>query len=401
MAMNEQHHLRCRAILRCPISVRVGNSQRRLQHLLMMLVVMSACQPGGNGHGIGVLRSEETESYRSERFFSEDSSWNTPIERGAQFMQVPGLETWPVGFSSWLGDVAASVPVYFAADGDPDRPILFNRDAWNNVESGAWRRTGNPQAVEREILETAEPMFPYPGNYYSTQVAGLTWNTLPSGLPPTNDYANTTGLFDDGPIFARIPPSAVPSPDGDGHMVVIQPDGRALELYATIVLSTGEVVSSMFSFTDPAGTGSGREHGRRASMLPSYGGILRSAEIADGEIDHAMVLLAPPAMLSTSFVEPALAFDSDPSDYGGTLPMGARLAIPPEVDIDDLGLRTSFGAMIAAAAKTYGFYIGDRGGPGWTIVTEYRPSSQSLAEWDRDRNEDLNRIFEALRQVVL
>jgi len=249
-------------------------------------------------------------------------------------------------------------------------------------------------------LSTAEASFPYPGNYYSTQVAGRTWNTWPSGLPQADAYITTAGLFDDDGMFARIPWDAIPSPDGDGHMVVIQPDGRALELYATIVLSTGEIVSSMFSFTNPSGSGTGREHGRRASMLPSYGGILRSAELANGEIDHAMVLLAPPAMLSTSFAEPALAFDSDPSDYAGALPMGARLAIPPEVDIDGLGLRTSLGAMIATAAKTYGFYIGDRGGRGWTIVTEYRPSRQSLAEWDRDRNEDLNRIFEALRQVV-
>jgi hypothetical protein len=358
---------------------------------IILALAISACAAGRES-----APPPAAAGYRSERFFSDTSPWNTPVRADATFVAVAGVDAWPVGLSSWLGDSGANVAVYFAEEGDPERAILFNHDAWSKVASGAWRRSGNPPPVEREILRTAEARLPHVVNYYSSQMAGFSWNGLPSGQPP----GTTSGLFDDGPTFARIPLNATPSPDSDGHMVVIQPDERALELYATIILSTGEVVSSMFSFTDPSGTGTGRGHGRRASMLPSYGGILRSSELADGKIDHAMVLLAPPAMLSPSFVEPAFAFDTDPSDYGGALPMGARLAIPPEIDIDDLGLRTSFGAMVAAAAKTYGLLIGDRGGPGWTIVTEYRPSNQDLAYGASPLSEDVNRIFDVLQEVV-
>jgi hypothetical protein len=354
----------------------------------------------GNGQALAPAQPEPGASYRHARFFSDDSPWNTPIGASDTFVAIPGVDRWPVGFTSWLGDDAASVAIYFADRKDPRRPILYNDKAWSNVESGQWRRWGNPRRVEAEILRTSCPTLPYRLNYYSTPASDGQPSDMPDApagsvrLPTT---ADTSRLH---PLYARIPSDAVPSPDSDGHMVVFQLDGQALELYAAIVLSSGEVVAGMYGFTDPSGTGTGREHGRRASLLPSYGGVLRSADLAAGKIDHAMVLLAPPAMLSRSFVEPALAFDSDSSDYGGTLPMGARLAIPPEIGLDDLDLQTRVGAMIAATAKAYGFFIGDRGGPGWTIVTEYRPSDPDLAERNRALNSDLERIFKRLQRVV-
>ena len=49
--------------------------------------------------------------------------------------------------------------------------------------------------------------------------------------------------------------------------------------------------------------------------------------------------------------------------------MGALLAIPPWVDIEQLGLSTK-GKVIARAAQDYGVYVADRGGSGITFLAE-------------------------------
>ena len=56
----------------------------------------------------------------------------------------------------------------------------------------------------------------------------------------------------------------------------------------------------------------------------------------------------PRQLLKREAVWPAYAFDRD-SGYSGTVPMGALLAIPPSVDIDQLGL-SPLGRVIARAA---------------------------------------------------
>ena len=77
---------------------------------------------------------------------------------------------------------------------------------------------------------------------------------------------------------------------------------------------------------------------------------------------------APPAMLKRRAVWPAFAFDRD-AGYSGRIPMGALLAIPAWVDIDQLGLSTK-GKVIARAAQDYGVYVADRGGSGITFLAE-------------------------------
>ncbi|MFN8642939.1 MAG: hypothetical protein U0802_15280 [Candidatus Binatia bacterium] len=84
-------------------------------------------------------------------------------------------------------------------------------------------------------------------------------------------------------------------------------------------------------------------------MLPSFAELIRAGEIAGRRIPHALAAQLPRSLLRREAVWPAAAFDRD-AGYSGTLPMGALLAIPPDVDVDQLGLSAN-GRVIARAAR--------------------------------------------------
>lgn len=139
-------------------------------------------------------------------------------------------------------------------------------------------------------------------------------------------------------------------------------------------------------------------------MLPSYAGLFCDGEIASG-VKHAMAVSAPAALLVPKAVYPAYAFDRDAmtnrEPYGGVVPMGGRLALPPSVSVAQLGLVTAEGRAIAAAAKGYGFIVVDRGGSGVTI--RVRPNcptgNEALRAWNYGLQNDLNAIFAKVRLV--
>jgi hypothetical protein len=124
----------------------------------------------------------------------------------------------------------------------------------------------------------------------------------------------------------------------------------------------------MASYIDAKGDGTGEANGRRASMLPSFAGLIRTGEIGAGLIPHALAVIAPQRVLTTKAVWPATAFDRGAA-YSGTIPMGSLLAIPPSVNVGTLGL-SAVGKVIATAAQNYGVYVVDTGGDGLGFLSE-------------------------------
>ncbi len=314
---------------------------------------------------------------------------------GATFAPAPGIAAPSVGLSTWLEPNLDSLPLYAADADDPHVRVLYSPDAWSKVAQGLWRRSGNRPGVEAQILGGAQASFPHPGNVYSSQsatgwVLPVSYDRLVNPKRP--------------PAYARVPRGARPAPGTDGHLAVRQLDGRVLETYGAIRLSSGDIVALNYHVTDSAGSGDGYQNGVTASMVPVYAGVITEAEVEAGRIDHAVKLLAPAALLAPWFTYPALAIDrgalSDDPPYGGALPMGARLAIPPRVNPADLGLTTRLGRMIAAAAKTYGFIITDRGGGGITIAVEQDVRDPALDRWSWGADRDLHEIMRNVRLVV-
>jgi len=331
----------------------------------------------------GVFRAQD---------FAPTSSWNTRIGTTAR-VAVDLLAKLDVGLDSWGAGGAWSVPCYRAMLTDATHRLLYNPDAWRNVAGGRWRRWGNDTATEIAIRASSRSVFPSGGNPFSSISAGA-WRA-PSFA------AAARGLAD---AFFRLNADMRPAAGADGHMAVLQPDGRVLETYATIVLRNGDVVALSASVTDPGGMGDGRARGQTASMIPDYAGLLTDAEVISG-IEHAIAVTVPASLLAPRIAYPAAAFDRDaltnPEPYAGTLPMGARLALPAKFDLTALRLQTAAGRTIAAAAASYGFIVVDRGGEGVTLRVQPNGERKVVAlhAWDGALHADLRAIFAHLEQV--
>jgi hypothetical protein len=319
--------------------------------------------------------------------FSSASPWNTPV---ASYRSVTSAPTTAfTGFmpamSIWPG--ALGVAMYQAKDSDPTVNLYYNANAWINVASGRWKRSGNSAAMEAEIRAGADQKWGgYQGNMYST-------TTADQSMMPAVFHARESTYWS---LQPRVPAGAVPPPDADGHMTVFQPNGWALEMLAPIRMSNGDIVTMFASYTDPTLLGAGDENGRRASMLPNYAGLIRTGELASGHITHALALGVGPEALAKAVVWPATAMDRTTSNYTGPLPMGALLTIPASVDLTKLNLHTAQGKTLAAAMQEYGGYVTDQTGSHYLLFLSERDASD-IPSWNGPLDDDLRAIMAQLK----
>lgn len=153
-----------------------------------------------------------------------------------------------------------------------------------------------------------------------------------------------------------IPEDAVIVDGTDGNLNVI--DGRIVyEYWKAIRLEDGNYTASYGADTDLFG--SGIDGGIRAAHFSTNAGLIRKHELENLHIPHALVIALPGSALKKGWVWPASTEDSSNDDYTGSIPMGSLFAIPPEVDLDNLGLSPE-GLMLGRALQDYGAYVGDR-----------------------------------------
>lgn len=160
-----------------------------------------------------------------------------------------------------------------------------------------------------------------------------------------------------------IPDYAVPDPGTDLHMTVISPDGRtAWDFYRPRKNASGAWVSTSAGATlDLAGSGVVPKStaGADAANFGLLAGLVRPEELAQGHIDHALVIGVPgiaggpPACPATHNV--GTTTDSD------AMPAGARLQLDPAVDVSALDL-PAWQKTIARAMQRYGAYVRDNSG---------------------------------------
>lgn len=339
--------------------------------------------------------------------FSSLSPWNSVLASNATYAPVTGFADLDVGIQSWAEAADGfSIAVPAATNSDPLVNVVY-LDSWVNVNNGTWARSGNDSTKEADILAASANSFPADMNTYSTtqasadgslQVKPASGSYVPLVNPPTV------------PFQIRCPASAVPSFGSDGHMVVIQPDGRVFEAYSAIKLSNGTIACTRYMMISQTGMGDGATNGLTASMVPVFAGVMRKAEAdkASGiTIDHAIKIAIPGNLLSTATpAYPALAFDrsalSNTPAYNGTgaVPMGTRLAIPWSVNLAGHTFDSNLGAAIARAAQRHGFIITDRGGSGLTLFGEKDPTDGQLTAWHFGVSTDLNWIMDNIQRVL-
>jgi hypothetical protein len=196
-----------------------------------------------------------------------------------------------------------------------------------------------------------------------------------------------------GEVELNIPSRAEPAVGADAHLHVVAPDGAtAHEFYFFERTPTG-ATASYYVISDLKGPGIG-EGGTRAYGGSAIGGLIRSWEIKEGRIGHALAVALVGEQLKQGPVWPATEEDrSAPSTYTGTIPIGSLIAIPSNVDVGAMPLSRE-GMILARALQEYGAYVVDQA----FALTLYAEPDVPANEMDALRK-DFQRIRRDLRIV--
>jgi len=185
----------------------------------------------------------------------------------------------------------------------------------------------------------------------------------------------------------RVPANARPTPESDHHMHVISPDKQsALEIWNTR-LSNGRIDGGAANVTDLTGQGFYDEyHGVRAGGMSALGGLIRTHELENARIPHALAIAVDTRHLNRNapgggnWVWPASWADGGRGQSYGTssnIYMGSLVAIPSNVNVENLGLSPQ-GLAIARAMQDYGAYITETGDGNFVVYIE--PDAASVAD---------------------
>ena len=200
----------------------------------------------------------------------------------------------------------------------------------------------------------------------------------------------------------RIPVDARIAAGTDAHMHVITPDKkRVIEHWVTRRLRNGDYTCRYRVAVKLAG--SGIDGGARAYGGSAIGGLIRSWEVREGLIQHPLAIALRVEQMRLGPVWPASS-DDDTPDYTGPIPMGSYFAIPPDVDLTDLGLQSRAARVVARACRDYGVYVVDSGGASALFIQDDgRPATAAWhaslvgPEWSAV---DVRTIFKALRVIT-
>ncbi|MGZ6792339.1 MAG: hypothetical protein ACXVFV_05255 [Mycobacteriales bacterium] len=169
----------------------------------------------------------------------------------------------------------------------------------------------------------------------------------------------------DGPVRAQIPWTAQESRGDDGHLVVLGPGDREVDMWRASPDSgmRGWEAGGRFVTTS---SGSGqlcrpgdRCNGSVTSGFAQLGGVVRPEEIAQGHIDHALALSVPRTR-SGAIACPATHTDAT-HDARDAVPIGARVQLDPAYDVAAQRW-PEWLKVLAVALQRYGGYVVDTGG---------------------------------------
>jgi hypothetical protein len=177
-----------------------------------------------------------------------------------------------------------------------------------------------------------------------------------------------------GTAMIPIPAGALPDPESDHHLLVIDRSTNLEWGLWNASNSGGSWHCGMGANMDLLGTGvrppitnAGADwnfaQGPRACGFALVAGLIRPEEILAGRIDHALVV-AYPHIRASFFTPPAStaqAANGQGAQKDRGIPCGGRIQLDPSIDITTLGLSPA-GVVIARALQQYGAYVGDYSG---------------------------------------
>jgi hypothetical protein len=165
-----------------------------------------------------------------------------------------------------------------------------------------------------------------------------------------------------------LPSTAQPALGKDAHLVVWQPSTDRLWEFWHLAHGAGgwsaEWGGAMRHVSDSSGVygtrawpGAKPWWGASASSLSIAGGLITLSDLQRGSIDHALAISITDVRAGV-YASPARRDDGVSTDPL-SLPEGARLRLPPDLDLDALHL-PKLTLEIARAAQRYGLVVRDR-----------------------------------------
>lgn len=222
----------------------------------------------------------------------------------------------------------------------------FSRDSVWNTSIGTGAEFGNYSSQRNNDFRTGSSYINSDNGY------GIEMNVAHSSDPMrTVTFAEGSKSY-----VHRIPENAAIVEGTDGNLNVVE--GRYVyEYWVASQLEDGNYTARYGARTDLLG--SGIKDGIRAARFSTNAGLIRKHEVENFHIPHALAMALPGSALKKGWVWPASAEDGSNDDYTGSIPMGSLFAIPPEVDLNNLGLSPE-GIMLGRALQDYGAYVSDR-----------------------------------------
>jgi hypothetical protein len=214
-------------------------------------------------------------------------------------------------------------------------------------------------------------------------------------------------------VTFRIPSYATPNTGSDGHLAVIDPaTNQELDLWQGAFDRRTQTWSASGRTATAADWGAACDKGTRcggggtAAGFLEFGGVIRPEEIAQGHIDHALVLSTP--YIRADFIAcPATNYWASEApnyhDDPNAIPLGARVQLDPAVDVDGKDW-PQWEKVVARALQTYGAYVADvsgslelrgeanldRGYDAWALAGMPSPKAElSNLPWSRFRVLDM------------
>jgi hypothetical protein len=211
-------------------------------------------------------------------------------------------------------------------------------------------RAGRPPTIN--TTSYSSPVYTVAGSEPTVRVA----LDQPRDLAPALQKA-----FDSVPL----PATAKPAAGLDAQLFVWQPATDTLWEFWKLRKASDGWHARWGGRLDDVSTGPGHFAGDRANWgatgtsLPLAGGLMTTAELRAGNIDHALAI-ALPRVRAHEYALPAQRTDGE-SNSTTSVPEGARFRIDPAVDLAALNLPPAL-LPIARAAQRYGMIVRDRGG---------------------------------------
>ena len=169
-----------------------------------------------------------------------------------------------------------------------------------------------------------------------------------------------------------IPDNAKPSYGSDGAMVVIDWSTRKMYEFWQAGKVNGTWQTSWGGVNNVDGDGT--TNGPIGAGVSRLAGVVRTGEIAQGRINHALVFSTNNACQSV-YRYPATKTDGL-SARSDCLPEGTRIQLDPSINVDAIAGMSPGERAVAKALQTYGAYAVDNGGANMAFVFE-TPSGEA------------------------